>query len=98
MLASDPVPTLNQKSADLGIPPDSNKPHPALMHVIGAAADKCRPIGGEESDQLRHFLRLARPTDGNASEHVHDPLASGLLADTIVLPPCGGSNPPAPAI
>jgi hypothetical protein len=64
-----------------------------LMHVIGADADKCRPIGGEESDQLRHFLRLARPADGNASEHVHDPLASGLLADTIVLPPCGGSNP-----
>jgi hypothetical protein len=30
MLASDPVPTLNQKKADLGIPRDSLKPHPAL--------------------------------------------------------------------
>ena len=31
MLASDPVPTLNQKKADLGIPRDSLKPHPALV-------------------------------------------------------------------
>jgi hypothetical protein len=32
MLASDPVPTLNQKKADLGIPRDSLKPHPALAN------------------------------------------------------------------
>ena len=30
MLASNPVPTLNQQKADLGIPRDSLKPHPAL--------------------------------------------------------------------
>lgn len=31
MLASNPVPTLNQQKADLGIPRDSLKPHPALV-------------------------------------------------------------------
>jgi hypothetical protein len=36
MLASDPVPTLNQKKADLGIPRDSLKPHPALAHPFEA--------------------------------------------------------------
>ena len=31
MLASNPVPTLNQQKADLGIPRDSLKPNPALV-------------------------------------------------------------------
>ena len=34
MLASNPVPTLNQQKADLGIPRDSLKPHPALEALI----------------------------------------------------------------
>ena len=34
MLASNPVPTLNQQKADLGIPRDLLKPHPALRLAI----------------------------------------------------------------
>ncbi|PNE10771.1 MAG: hypothetical protein CR217_12625 [Beijerinckiaceae bacterium] len=55
MLASNPVPTLNQQKADLGIPRDSLKPHPALepKELIAFAATNLLQL----FDFERFFLR-----------------------------------------
>ena len=45
MLASNPVPTLNQQKADLGIPRNSLKPHPALVIESASGTDVDVPRG-----------------------------------------------------
>src|SRR6266566_8746491 len=42
-------------------------------------------IGCQECHQFGDFLRLTGSADGNASDHIHDLLASSVLADVAVL-------------
>ena len=79
MLASDPVPTLNQKKADLGIPRDSLKPHPAL--VIASRDDPYSSFA--ESEAFAQMLG-AELVDAGFSGHIngdsgHGPWPEGLM-------------------
>src|SRR6202030_4764405 len=53
MLASNPVPTLNQQKADLGIPRDSLKPHPALVSPRGRTTPKAAALNSGLRRRLR---------------------------------------------
>jgi hypothetical protein len=80
MLASNPVPTLNQQKADLGIPRDSLKPHPALD--IGSDRDPwCDPNGHwAVSMRIRNAARNAPPGLTNWSPR---PLVSAFVGAVI---------------